>query len=63
MKGLTLLHGNQYHLNARRTFRPAMTTEDKVKYGMMALGGASIVFTTLGVHISPLAQVTGGWGN
>jgi hypothetical protein len=40
-----------------------MTQEDKVRYGMMALSGASIVFTALGVHISPLAQVTGSWGN
>ena len=40
-----------------------MTLEDKVKFGMMALSGASIVFTTLGVHVSPLAQVTGSWGN
>jgi len=39
-----------------------MTLDDKVKYGMMALGGASIVFATLGVHISPLDTV-GGWGN
>jgi hypothetical protein len=39
-----------------------MTLEDKVKYGMMALSGASIVFATLGVHVSPL-EVIGGYGN
>ena len=39
-----------------------MTLEEKVRYGMMALTGASIVFATLGVHISPLDN-GGGWGN
>jgi hypothetical protein len=39
-----------------------MTLDEKVRYGMMALGGASIVFATLGVHISPL-EVIGGYGN
>jgi hypothetical protein len=38
-----------------------MTLDDKVKYGMAALGGASVVFATLGVHISPLETI-GGWG-
>jgi hypothetical protein len=39
-----------------------MTLEDKVRYGMMAIGGASIVFATLGVHFSPLI-VTHGYGD
>ena len=39
-----------------------MTLDEKVRYGMMALGGASIVFATLGVHVSPL-EVIGGYGN
>jgi hypothetical protein len=39
-----------------------MTLEDKVRYGLMALSGASIVFVTLGVHFSPL-EVIGGYGN
>ena len=39
-----------------------MTLDDKVRYGIMALGGASVVLATLGVHISPLENV-GGWGN
>jgi hypothetical protein len=30
---------------------------------MMALGGASVVFATLGVHISPLDNIVGGYGN
>ena len=30
-----------------------MTLDEKVRYGMMALGGASVVFATLGVHVSP----------
>ncbi len=39
-----------------------MSTEDKVKFGLMALTGASVVFSTLGVHILPL-QVIGGYGD
>jgi len=40
-----------------------MTIDEKVRYGMMALGGASVVFATLGVHISPLADQITSWGN
>ncbi len=39
-----------------------MTLDEKVRYGMMALGGASLVFATLGVHISPLDGGLGGYG-
>ncbi len=39
-----------------------MTLEDKVRYGMVALSGASVVFATLGVHVSPL-EVIGSWGH
>jgi len=38
----------------------AMSTDDKIKYGMMAVTGASVVFVTLGVH-APLA-ITNGLG-
>ncbi len=38
-----------------------MTLDEQIRYGMMALGGASLVFATLGVHITPL-QVCGGIG-
>lgn len=38
-----------------------MTLDEKVRYGMVALGGASIVLATLGVHITPL-QIIGGNG-
>jgi hypothetical protein len=40
-----------------------MTTEDKLRYGMMALGGASVVFAALGLHSSPLDTIAGGYGN
>lgn len=40
-----------------------MNTEDKVRYGMLALSGASVVFAALGLHISPLEGVAGGYGN
>ncbi len=38
-----------------------MTLDEKIRYGMMALGGASIVLATLGVHVTPLAA-GGGYG-
>ena len=39
----------------------SMTLDEKIRYGMMALSGASLVFATLGVHITPL-QIAGGMG-
>jgi hypothetical protein len=38
-----------------------MTIDEKVRYGMMALGGASLILTAMGVHINPL-QIVGGAG-
>ena len=38
-----------------------MTLDEKVRYGMLALAGASVVFATLGVHINPL-DICGGAG-
>ena len=49
-------------LNRRSDPRAVMTLDEKVRYGMMALSGASVVFATLGVHISPL-ECIGGYGN
>ena len=38
-----------------------MTTDEKVRYGMLALGGASFVLAAMGLHIGPLANnVVGG---
>jgi hypothetical protein len=39
-----------------------MTLEEKVRYGMVALSGAALVFSALGVHVSPL-DVVGSYGN
>jgi hypothetical protein len=36
-----------------------MTPDEKVRYGMMAIGAASLVFATLGVHLSPLDAMSG----
>lgn len=36
-----------------------MTIDDKVRYGMMALGGASLVLAAMGVHVNPLSAITG----
>ena len=38
-----------------------MTLDEKIRYGMVALTGASIVFATLGLKVGPL-EVIGGWG-
>jgi hypothetical protein len=39
-----------------------MNLQDKVRYGTMAVGGASLVFATLGLHISPLDSIANGYG-
>ncbi len=31
-----------------------MTIDDKVRFGMLALGGATLVLTAMGVHPGPL---------
>jgi hypothetical protein len=38
-----------------------MTLDEKIRYGMLALGAASVVMTALGVHLSPL-DIVGGAG-
>jgi len=38
-----------------------MTLDEKIRYGMLAVSGASIVFATLGLKIGPL-EIIGGWG-
>jgi hypothetical protein len=38
-----------------------MTQDEKIRYGMLALAGASFVFATLGLKIGPLEQI-GGFG-
>jgi hypothetical protein len=39
-----------------------MTLDEKIRLGMFALAGASIVLATLGVHITPL-DIAGGHGS
>ena len=38
-----------------------MNLDEKIRYGMIALGGVSLVFAALGVHITPL-EICGGMG-
>jgi hypothetical protein len=38
-----------------------MTLDEKIRYGMVALAGASVVLATLGVRINPL-EIAGGFG-
>ena len=39
-----------------------MTIDEKIRYGMIAMGGASIVLTALGLHVGPIS-VMGGVGD
>jgi len=39
-----------------------MSTDDKIRYGLMALTGASVVLTTMGAHFGPLTGPVSGWG-
>ena len=36
-----------------------MTLDEKIRYGMMALTGASLVFASLGLKIGPLEAIGG----
>ena len=38
-----------------------MTLDEKIRYGMIALTGASIVFASLGLQVGPL-EIIGGFG-
>ncbi len=38
-----------------------MTLDEKIRLGMVALTGASLVFASLGLHASPL-EIIGGFG-
>jgi hypothetical protein len=38
-----------------------MTLDEKIRYGMLAVSGASLVFATLGLKIAPL-EIIGGFG-
>jgi hypothetical protein len=38
-----------------------ITLDEKIKYGMVALTGASLVLTGLGLHVNPLA-IAGAYG-
>lgn len=38
-----------------------MTLDEKIRYGMVAISGASLVFATLGLKVGPL-EIIGGWG-
>ena len=41
-----------------------MTIDEKIRYGMMAVGAASVVMATLGLHLGPLSEyMAGGAGD
>jgi len=39
-----------------------MTLDEKIRYGMVALAGASIVLATMGLHANPIVVVAGTLG-
>jgi hypothetical protein len=39
-----------------------VAVDETVRYGMLALAGATVVMTALGLHVTPLAEVAGGAG-
>ena len=43
------------------TYPYAMTLDEKIRIGMMAISGASLVFATLGLKVGPL-EIIGGFG-
>lgn len=47
-------HGNSYAAD--------MTLDEKIRYGMMALTGVSLVFASLGIKVGPLEPIR-GWGS
>ncbi len=36
-----------------------MTLDEKIRYGMLALGGITFVFAALGVNVTPLEPIRG----
>ena len=46
-------------LNLNVVFFTGMTIDEKFRYGMVALGGASLILTAMGLHISPLQYISG----
>jgi len=38
-----------------------MTLDEKIRYGMIALAGASVILAAFGIHVNP-AGVAGGYG-
>jgi len=38
-----------------------MTLDEKIRYGMLALSGAGLIFATLGLKMGPL-EIIGGFG-
>ena len=50
------------NLKNRRNIHSAdMTLDEKIRLGMVALTGASLVFASLGLRVGPL-EVIGGFG-
>jgi hypothetical protein len=49
-------------LKSKRCIIISMTLDEKIRFGMVAVGGASIVLTALGLHAGPIS-IAGGAGD
>jgi hypothetical protein len=38
-----------------------MNIDEKVRFGILAVGGASLLLTAIGLHVSPLEQLSGAF--
>jgi hypothetical protein len=56
-------HANTENLSRGSSYRVPMSIDDKIRYGMIAVTGASVVLATLGVHVGPITtNQVGTWG-
>lgn len=52
---------HRLNLKSRSGNPPGMTPDEKIRLGMLALVGASVVFASLGLKLGPL-EIMGGHG-
>jgi hypothetical protein len=47
------------HFSRRTSDLRSVSLDEKIRYGMMSAAGASLIFSTLGLHMSPLDAMSG----
>jgi hypothetical protein len=56
-------HAYAQQLKGQPEGAASMTLDEKIRYGMLALGGLGLVLTALGVHPNPLSDIKRGFGS